>query len=365
MCLIQTLQSKLVLLPALVLLGGLCHAQTTGYIAGAKSLTSFDSSTGAIINAFSNGGDDTQFAVAGDDSTLYIPTNSLTSGTGTLNVVSGASGQLLNSVALPLGATKAILSSGGSTLYVLCPQSNRGFIYVIDVATLSITGTITFPEGTSPFDIALSPRSTTLYVAVEGSVNKGEGCYLQGICVFDAVTLALTGHVERLFGYLGVSNDGNSLYVGNSIPGNPGRVRVVDTSTLAISAVPVNNPIFNGPIISPLGHWAVLAGETQTPSAMAYLVNTSTNKPVAEFLSSFPGNAGPAAVGDEVDGSAAFAPDGKSVWMLLSCVGFISPPSCSTVDNAAVELVGFLFPSGEVISTTPVSSDAGTIAFPR
>ena len=346
------------MLLALILLGGLCHAQTIGYIAGSKSLTSFNSSTGAIIESFTTGGSASQFSVASDDSTLYIPTATLAY-SGTLNVVSGASGQLLNSLAFSNAATKAVLSSDGSTVYVLT-YAGLGFIYVVDVATLSIKGTIALPEGTYPFDIALSPGNTTLYVSLGGSVNNAEGCHTQGICVFRAATLALTGDVERLFGYLGVSNDGKSLYVGNSIAGNATRIRVVNTATPAISAIPVNNLIVNGLVIDPLGHYAVLVGQTRTPTAMAYMVNTSTNAPVAEFITTFPGNTSPLTVG-----SAAFAPDGNSVWMLLSCIGIVLVQNCTTVNNAAVELVGFSFPSGAVIGTTPVSSDARTIAFPR
>jgi len=137
---------------------GICGAQITGYVTGANSLTSFNASTGAIINTFGTGGDETQFAVASDDVTLYIPFKSVRTEAGSLNVISGTSGQMLNSVALPVRASKVILSKDGSTAYVLCSLTgNEGDIYVVDLATLVVTGSLIFPEFAPPVDLTLSP----------------------------------------------------------------------------------------------------------------------------------------------------------------------------------------------------------------
>jgi len=156
-----------------------------------------------------------------------------------------------------------------------------------------------------------------------------------------------------------MSNDRKSLYVTSLASGN--RARVVDTATLAISAVPVNNGIYDQAEVDPVGHWVVLFG-VQAPesTAMIYTIDTSTNKPVGELVKTFPGNTSPDGIG-----SAAFAPDGSSVWVLTACGGIANTPNCSTVDGSLLELVDFSFPSGALISATPVPNDSRTIAFPQ
>lgn len=70
-------------------------------------------------------------------------------------------------------------------------------------------------------------------------------------------------------------------------------------------------------------------------------------------------------------GAAAFAPNGKSVWMLLSCGFGVFVPNCSD-DSGQIYLAGFSIPSGAVISYQAVpgqfsdySEYVQSVAFPR
>jgi len=117
------------------------QAQTLGYILGnsySKDVVSFSTSTGKLVNVFSDGfGTGTTFAVGSDDNTLYIPAEAGGLNSGVLNVVSGQTGQLLNSVSLVGQGEKAVISSDGSTVYVQTATATSGGIVEISTATLT------------------------------------------------------------------------------------------------------------------------------------------------------------------------------------------------------------------------------------
>jgi hypothetical protein len=214
-------------------------------------------------------------------------------------------------------------------------------------------------------DIALSPDNTTLYVSVscikdESSCSQtGGACpVLTGICIFDASTLALKGEVEKVSGYLAVSQDNGSLYITlqNS---SAGGFFIVNTSTLAVIPKAFPYPPYGRAAVSPVGKYAIIftSGNADN-STTAYVLNTSTNKIVSELFVDAPGGSqvGGGSIGQAAP--AAFAPDGKSVWMLLTC----DSTNCTV---QAPSVGGVSFPSGELISITPIQPDAKTIAFPQ
>src|SRR5271168_1901929 len=177
-----------VALGAALVAPSLCNAQNIGYITGGNwgvgfaPLTSFDASTGAIVNSFPFDGGGTQFAVANDDSTLYMPTSY--PDLAALNVVSGQTGQVLNYV--PVGpATMVILSSDGATAYV----GSNGGVTVVDTATVTVTTTLSLQSGARPTGLALSPDNQTLYVSsncVDCNPPGQAACPpLNGLCIFD------------------------------------------------------------------------------------------------------------------------------------------------------------------------------------
>jgi hypothetical protein len=124
-------------------------------------------------------------------------------------------------------------------------------------------------------------------------------------------------------------------------------------------------------ITDPASNYAVVVEENSSGGyplpASAYLLNTSTNKFVQVLFSSAPGGM---AIINSV-GAAAFAPNGKSVWMLLSCGFGVFVPNCSD-DSGQIYLAGFSIPSGAVISYQAVpgqfsdySEYVQSVAFPR
>jgi hypothetical protein len=240
---------KSITLITFFLCAGIGKAQTLGYVAGGElgkhaggSLTSFNASTGALVNSFVQSfGSATAFAVGNDDSTLYIP--ALARGTGgELRVVSGQTGQLLNSVALAVNALKAILSIDGSTVYVTA-SGGQAQLVAIDAATLATKETISFGLQTYLSDIALSPDGTTLYASVIclnicGTRPPGGCTVATGICIFNASTLAFESQLAQVAGNLAVSQDGSSLYV--TAASGRENLYIVNTSSLAVSSLQVS-----------------------------------------------------------------------------------------------------------------------------
>jgi hypothetical protein len=350
-----------------------CGAQTIGYVEGTSSLTSFNVSTGAVVNSFASGGAGTAFAVAGNDVTLYITTAPINDA-GVLNVVSGQSGETLDTLSLGLLAPKVVLSSDGSKAYINAAGETTyggpGQVIVVETATLAVSGSLTMRFGQPIQDIALSPDNTTLYVAVT-CTNSFPNCngtsgacpLASGLCIFNASTLALEGTVEKLTGYLAVSQDNRSLYV-TEYRATLSGLHIMNTSTLSVTTRNLPAEPNQAAVVNPAAGYAVVfIPESSQSSTTAYILNTSTNKFVGELFVNGPYGA---QVGANVAlvpvAFAAFAPDGKSLWMIMSCEGVL--PSCTLPSQRS--LVGVSFPSGALIGTaTALPNDATSIAFPQ
>jgi DNA-binding beta-propeller fold protein YncE len=334
----------------------------TGKPNGEGSLTSFNASTGAVVNSFLDSyGEGTVFAVAEDDVTLYIPGENVevSGGANFLDVVSGQSGSELNSISLPYAGLKVVLSSDGATAYVLASSPNEaGRLVVVDIATLTVTGSVAFRSPAYLQDIALSPDNSTLYAAV--GCNQEGACIapktvcplVEGICNINASTLALESTVEGVHGLLSVSQSGASLYV----VATDGELYVVNTSTLAVSSKPQFEDLAGPIAIVPAGNWGVAVNNAGLSGATVYLLNTTTNEYVETPLTTAPGGA-------SAVGGAAIAPNGRSAWMILGCSQ--PPPStCGLPDGGPRGLLGISLPSGAVIAETALPDDASNIAVP-
>ncbi len=362
--------------PAL-LLPALCSAQYTGYINGTYSLTSFNWSTGTLVNSFATGGTGIPFAVAANDVTLYLPTSYYEVPSSALTLVNGLSGQLLASLPLGYAGTKVILTSRGGTAFVAAdyqqgvggPYTTPFKVFAIDLATQTVKAALTMPIPDSINDIALSPDDSTLYVSV--TCYNGAPCgstdgacpLVHGICSFDTGTLALKAmignlpHGYKADGYLTVSQDSKSLYLiaSDEIP------FILDASTLVpVYKNPVDFPYLSSAaaVVNPVGHYALfLTGNAQNGTS-AYTLDTATNRVVSQFFVNAPLNGGVLSSPE----AAAFAPDGKSFWILLSCR---TTPACSAFNPTGLVAAGIAFPSGQLIGTISVPADARNIAFPN
>jgi DNA-binding beta-propeller fold protein YncE len=364
------------LLAAAICLSGTASAQQNGYVNGIFGIYSFDPVTGAVVASFSGDGTASPFAVSANATSLYTA-GSLESGkVGVIYVVSGTSGQVTGSVAVPeYQANSIALTSDGTKAFV----PTQFGVSVIDTTTLAVIGTIAQSQG-GAIDVALSPDDSTLYMSVNCASMcgpKGSCPVNMGVCAFSAATLALEWEVAGVSGLLSVSSDGTSLYAADVLVGGKPvyPLNAINAATHAVTNLDVSNLKDGTPVriaTDPASHYAVVveqgsySGDAYLP-ASAYLLNTATNKFVQTLFASAPGNM----VLTNTAGAVAFAPNGKSVWMLLTCYTPGSIPNCSD-QSGAVYLAGFSLPSGEQISFQKLggeyatqSEDRQSIAFPQ
>ena len=232
----------------------------------------------------------------------------------------------------PVFATKVLVSPDGSRLYAAdlsgIKYSGDGTVEVLDLSTGAVVTTLT---GGLTVDIALSADGTQLYVDDNGTSGSGFSCPIGGICVFDTNTFALTEQIPNLIGALALSQDGNTLYCGPS----GSILSAVNTSTFSVNqlSLPITLSSLGAVAISDVGNSAVVFGNGPDGGA-AFLLNSSTNVITGTF---------PAPALDLR--SAAFAPNGKTIWFLSGAT-----PSESLVEES--------FPSGQVVTQTAAQGDS-------
>jgi|SRR5579871_2611360 len=347
------------------------QGQTLGYVLGSsysKDVVSFSTSTGKLVNVFSDGfGTGTALAVGSDDSTLYIPAEAGGLNSGVLNIVSGQTGQLLNSVSLVGQGEKAVLSADGSTVYVQTATATSGGIVAVDTATLASQKTLSFPFNSFVHDIAVSPDSSTLYVYVtcpNGCTPPRTGCTTTGgICIFDAKTLAFKQQIDKLQGSLALSQDGQFLYVWS--PAGSQYLAVVNTAALTYvwKAFPYR---ITGVAVNPVGNYAVVfVGPNAQASTTAYLFDPTANKTVAQLFGNGPdGTSVIPHYSTLIANTAAFSPDGTSLWMLLWCDP--NATNCSVPGGTGRAVMGISMISPvSVISIMPLPRDAASLGMPQ
>jgi DNA-binding beta-propeller fold protein YncE len=231
----------------------------------------------------------------------------------------------------PIFATKVLVSPDESVVYEAdlsgVKYTNAGTVGVLSVSNGDTVGSVT---GSLTLDIALSADGSQLYVDDNGSSGSGHDCPIGGVGVFDTSTFALTAEIPNVLGFLALSQDGNSLYVGPS----ENSLTIVNTSSFAVTEIslPIALTSLGAVAVSPVGNMAVAYGNTST-GALGYVVDTSTNQVTGQFP--VPG----AGIS-----SAAFAPDGNSIWFLSG-----TAPSEMLVQES--------FPEGVVVTQTPAQGN--------
>ena len=305
---------------------------------------------------------------------MYLPAFYTASPGRALNVVNGQNAQLIDSIPLGYSAIKVVLTSRGGTAFVFGYTTGAGprgdniyKVFAINLATLKVTATLAMPVPDFIYDIALSPDDTTLFVSVgcaEGGCGSTDGAcpLVHGTCSFDTSTLtlkAMIGNVGSGYaagGYLAVSQDSKSLYLTTPLQA----LYILNAPTLVpVYKNPVNFPYSGGApvIVSPVGHYAVFLTSNAQNGATAYTLDTATNRVVSEFFVNAPLDGGLISAPQ----GAAFAPDGNSLWILLSC----RTQTCSAFNPTGRVAAGVAFPSGQLIGTISVPGDVVSIAFPN
>jgi YVTN family beta-propeller protein len=118
------------------------------------------------------------------------------------------------------------ISPDGSKLYVTCNASN--VIKVISTATNTVTGTITV--GNSPTDIVFSPDGSRAYTFCNGPAKL---YIINGLTDTVLSSISVTGCTACAG--LGLSPDGNKLYVGCSV--TAGKIVVLDTIKMTVLSI--------------------------------------------------------------------------------------------------------------------------------
>ncbi len=98
-------------------------------------------------------------------------------------------------------------------------------------------------------------------------------------CVFDTTTYALIGQVAGLYGFLAVSQDGNSLYTWATTP----YYVAINTSTLATKGIALPSGFSPGAVaVAPSGNQAVLLTGSST-TTKSFILDTLANQITATF----------------------------------------------------------------------------------
>lgn len=200
-------------------------------------------------------------AITPDGTKLYAIVYS-----GHVYVIDTATNTFLHSVSGTfVGSGFMAISPDGTTGYVA--NSNINTISVIDIATDTVTQTITDTSIMSPYSLALTPDGSTLYV---GNFTNTK------ITIIDTSTNNVTGTITSPLlteiDYLAITPDGKTAYISNLLANN---VAVVNLTTKTVSLI--TNPSFN------FSYYLVISNDGKTVYVTNYdvssvsIINTATN----------------------------------------------------------------------------------------
>ncbi len=231
-----------------------------------NTVSAIDAATNAVIATIPVGTHPFGIAVSTDGSKVYA----VNSGGPSVSVISTSTNTVSSTIMLPFPSLPKTVafSPDGSKAYVT--DAGYGNIYVISTATDSLTKT--FQAAFNNEAVAFSPNGTQAYITnLEGSVD-----------VVNVATDSVVGSITLGGAPAGVafSPDGTVAYVAN---GSLSEVQVVNTGTLAVSAIPTPvQPTGFGSFIGPGGPpqiTAVANGFTFTPgqSPGSFIVIAGSN----------------------------------------------------------------------------------------
>lgn len=200
-------------------------------------------------------------AITPDDKYVYVANNNNDgiSGGDTVSVISVETNKVIKTISdasfnQPYTVT---INKAGTIAYIT--NSNSTTISIIDIATNTVTGTITGFDG--PSGMVITPDGKTAYVNNYGSPSGVGSGNATTVRVVDLTTNAITGSaitVDLAPASLAITPDGAFVYVINYVDGNPG------TGTISVIRTSDNTVIktikgFSGPFaiaITPDGSFA-------------------------------------------------------------------------------------------------------------
>ncbi len=303
------------------------------YVRNRGGVSVINTATNTVVGAVGMAAGDTYVALSPDGARLY---NSIfVINTATLAIVAEVS-----LIGAPIGRPikAGPVSPDGTRLYMLaicdeCPDDTHGAVLVVDTATNTLATTILLEAHSIPFDVAVSPDGTRLYVLN----NRLVGTAL--IDVIDTATNTLL--VSQPLGasgpgqQLAVSRDGTRLYV---TVVDPDSVKVMETATNSVIATVPVGQFPQGVAVRPDDAFAYVANSTVNSVSV---IDTAANSVVATV----PVGARPFGV--------AVSPDGSRVYVTtrdpLTDKGTVKVIDTATNSVVATVPVG-LFPGGVAVA---------------
>jgi YVTN family beta-propeller protein len=161
-------------------------------------------------------------------------------------VIDAATNEVTATVTLPEESFSygIAVSPDGTKVYVTNMENDS--VSVIDAATNAATATVTLPALSGPREVTVSPDGTKVYVTNEFSNN---------VLIIDTATNDVTATVTLPAGSypwgVAVSPDGTKVYVMNS---HSGSVSIIDTATNDVTTVTLpagSGPVSFGQFIAP------------------------------------------------------------------------------------------------------------------
>jgi YVTN family beta-propeller protein len=257
--------------------------------------------------------------------------------------------------------------AAGTLLYVPDPSANM--VSVVDTSSDTVTATI--PVGSRPYDAAVTPDGSQVFVA-----NQGDGT----VSVISTATDAVTATIKVLGGVrsvaidpagqyayvvspafwltkidiatgtatgrtpvgiqlasLAVSPDGSTVYVGTL----GSSVTAVSTATMTVSKViPGAGGDSFDMVMSPDGSQLYIADSIGLTAATIDVVSTATDTVTAKIPIGQSGNTFP---------GIAVSPDGSTLYVSNETLGTVQAISTST-DAVSATITGFNEPTGIAVS---------------
>jgi YVTN family beta-propeller protein len=255
---------------------------------------------------------------------------------GALEIIDTATNTVTAEVPVAVDPVGIVVSPDGKTAYFVSdvfsgppnlmarPDDNPPTnLDVFDIASQTVTAMIAVDpsSGAVPFDLAISPDGSKLYVVTANGTEQGT------LQVVDPAAGTVLQSIPLGNGAAGiaVTPDGAQAYVANQVDNT---VSVVSTATGAVTATVVVGRSPFGVAATPNGAQVWVANELDNTVS---IIDTATN----HVIGTFSAGAGANAVSFSPDGSEAYVADGGS-----EVVGPAAGKTVSVLDAATGGLIG-------------------------
>jgi YVTN family beta-propeller protein len=346
---------------------------TKVYVANwiARTISVINTSTNTIESTISIPGAGVYgLAITPDGSKLYAPNLGVT-----MTVINTADNSIIKTISVPGGATEAVVSPDGKTVYTTGGHSSiPSNISVIDVATNTVTKTITVGTGASSSEgLTISPDGSRVYVT-EAGANRVAVINTADNTVLTYVTVGTSPRGAA------ITPDGSKVYVANASSKTVSVINTADNSIKATIAVGINVP--RAIDVSPDGS-KVYVMHNATGNNVT-IINTATEDVTTTFAAgsdpfplgntmvevpSCPGNPQSFTIkvnpmpSASIAGTTSLCQGGPTMAVNLTGSGGVKPYTFAYKINGGAEQTVSTSGTSDVISLFPSTVAAGTFTY--